>query len=298
VVVLKSRWVGFPTVTATCKPLASPAASRFSGGEAIPDFYPVASDGRPAAKAVLDRELTGEGWHPGPTLLPEQKWWIETGNFDADGHNMGVRLADQIGRGLEDLRSQVLRMARSGRRVRVTTDHGWLLLPGGLPVAKLESGLTGTKWTRCAIVKEGAPASVPQLPWSWNPTVLVASAPGIHAFRAGQEYAHGGLSPQESIVADLWVEPLALARRAVILDVEWVGLRLRVRAEGGDRLTGDLRLGMEGDGGSVADRARELDAEGRTSLLVPDDTLTGKAALLVLADADGRVVASRPTQIG
>lgn len=172
------------------------------------------------------------------------------------------------------------------------------MLPGGLPVAKLETGLTETKWTRCAVVKEGAPVSVPQLPWSWNPAVMVASAPGIHAFRAGQDYAHGGLSPQESIVAELVVEPLAAVRRAVILDLEWVGFRVRVRAEAGVGLTADLRLGAEGDGGSVADRPRQLDAEGRTSLLVPDDTRAGKPALLVLADADGKVVASRPTQIG
>jgi hypothetical protein len=249
-------------------------------------------------KAVLDRELIAAGWQPGPTLLPDRKCWLEAAHFDSDGHNMGVRLADQIVRGVEDMCSQVLRLARTGRRVRVVTDHGWLLLPGGLPVAKLETGLTETKWTRCAIVKEGAPATVPQPPWSWNPRVMVASAPGIHAFRAGHEYAHGGLSPQESIVADLLVEPLAAVRRAVIVDLEWVGLRVRVRAEGGDGLIADLRLGAEGDGGSVADRARELDAEGRTSLLVPDDTLAGEPALLVLADADGRVVASRPTSIG
>jgi hypothetical protein len=298
VVASKWRWAGFPTVTATCKPLASPVVARFSGSEAAPDFSPVASDGRPAGKAVLERELTAAGWQPGLTLLPDQKCWLEAGHFDADGHNMGVRLADQIARGLDDLRAQILGMARTGRRVRLTTDHGWLLLPGGLPVAKLETGLTETKWTRCAIVKAGAPATVPQLPWSWNPAVMVASAPGIHALRAGHEYAHGGLSPQESIVAELTVEPLAAVRRAVIVDLEWIGLRLRVRADGGDGLAADLRLGAEGDGLSVADRPRELDAEGRTSLLVPDDTLAGKPALLVLADADGKVVASRPTQIG
>ena len=71
--------------------------------------------------------------------------------------------------------------------------------------------------------------------------------------------------------------PLAAPRRAVIVDVEWVGLRVRVRADGGDGLIADLRLGAEGDGRSIADRPRQLDAEGRTSLLVPDDTLDGQA---------------------
>ena len=295
---LKWRWAGFPTVTATCKPLACPVASRFSGNEVAMDFCPVAADGRSVAKPVLERELLAGGWQPGLTLLPDQKCWLETGNFDADGHNMGVRLADQIERGLEDLCEEILRLARAGRRVRIGTDHGWLLLPGGLPVAKLESGLTETKWTRCAVVKEGAPVSVPQLPWSWNPSVMIASGPGIHAFRTGQDYAHGGLSPQESIVAELIVEPLAAARRAVLLDLEWVGLRLRIRAEDGDGLTADLRLGAEGDAGSVADRSRALDAEGRTSLLAPDDTLVGKPALLVLEDTDGKAVTTCLTQIG
>jgi hypothetical protein len=292
------RWAGFPTVTATCKPLASPAAARFAGKDAAPDFYPVASDARPAAKAVLERELAALGWQAAATLLPEQKCWLETGNFDADGHKIGVRLVDQIARGLADLRAQILSLARGGRRVRVTTDHGWLLLPDGLPVARLDTGLTETKWSRCAVVKEGAPATAPQLPWSWNPVALVASAPGIHAFRAGQDYAHGGLSPQESVVPEIVVAPIAAPRRAVIIVLEWVGLRLRVQAEGGDGLIADLRLGAEGDGASAADRPRPLDAEGRTSLLVPDDTLAGRPALLVLTDAGGTVVASRPTQIG
>jgi hypothetical protein len=241
-------------VTATCKPLASPVASHFSGDEEAKDFSPVASDGRSASKQVLERELIAAGWQPAPTLLAEQKCWLEAGHFDADGHNMGVRLADQIEQGLNDLRGQILRLARAGRRVRIATDHGWLLLPGGLPTAKLDSRLTETKWARCAIVKECAPTSIPQLPWSWNQTVMVASAPGIHAFRAGQDYAHGGISPQESVVPELIVMPIAAARRAIIVDLEWAGLRLRVRAEGGDGLTADLRLGAEGDSGSVGDR--------------------------------------------
>jgi hypothetical protein len=32
--------------------------------------------------------------------------------------------------------------------------------------------------------------------------------------------------------------------------------------------------------------------------MVPDDTLVGRPALLVLEDADGKVVTSRQTQIG
>jgi hypothetical protein len=45
-------------------------------------------------------------------LLPDQKCWLGTGNFDADGHNVGLRLADQIPHGLDDPRDQGLRIAR------------------------------------------------------------------------------------------------------------------------------------------------------------------------------------------
>jgi len=191
-----------------------------------------------------------------------------------------------------------IRLAREGRRLRICTDHGWLLLPGGLPVANLPSGLTETLWRRCAVLKEGAVTTATRLPWSWNKAVPVAIAPGAHVFVRGAEYAHGGISPQESIVPELLVMPMAAPRRAVIVDVEWSGLRVRLRAEGADGLVADLKLGTDGEGRSIADKAREVDADGRTSLLVPGDTLEGKAALLELRDPAGQVVATRGVVVG
>jgi hypothetical protein len=61
-------------------------------------------------------------------LLPDQKCWLGTGNFDADGHNIGRSLADQIRHGLDDLRDQRLRIARPSRRVQIAKGRGWLLL--------------------------------------------------------------------------------------------------------------------------------------------------------------------------
>ena len=71
-----------------------------------------------------------------------------------------------------------------GRRVRIVTDHGWLLMPGGLPQAELVAGLTvaGGKGHRVATLKEGAPTSYPRLPWSWDKGVLLATATGARAF--------------------------------------------------------------------------------------------------------------------
>ena len=292
------RWTGFPSVTATCKPLASPAATRLRGAETAEGFEPLAPDGKRATHAVLMRELAALGWRTETTLVAADRCWIEAGHFDKDGHEQQSRMADGIGAALSAVAAEALRLVRSGRRVRITTDHGWLLLAGGLPVASLPAGLTETRWRRCAVVKDGAATTVTRLPWSWNPAVSIAIAPGAHVFLSGAEYAHGGISPQESVVPELIVSPLAAPRRAVIVDVEWSGLRLRLRAEGADGLVADLKLGAEGDGASIVDRARELDADGRTSLLVPDDFLLGKPALLELREPNGHVVAARGVVVG
>jgi hypothetical protein len=291
------RWAGFPTVTATCKPFASPAASKFKGGSAE-GFAPLTSDGKSVGKPELLKELATLGWRAENTLLPTERNWLETGHIDHDGHQMQGRLPEQLPGMLQIVAAEVMQLARTGRRVRIVTDHGWLLLPGGLPVAKLGAGLADTLWSRCATVKDGSASTTRQIPWSWNKMVMVATAPGAYVFRGGMEYAHGGISPQECVVPELSVAPLQPARRAVVIDASWVGLRVRVRADGGDGLTADLRLGLDGEGRSIADKSRQLDADGRTSLLVADDTLMGQAALLTLRDAQDHLVVSKATVVG
>jgi len=56
------RWTGFPSVTATCKPLASPAADRLRGAETAEGFEPLAPDAKRVTHAVLMRELAALGW--------------------------------------------------------------------------------------------------------------------------------------------------------------------------------------------------------------------------------------------
>ncbi len=292
------RWTGYPTVTATCKPLASPAAARFQGGGATDSFEPQAGDGKRVVQSVLMRELGALGWATEMTLVASDRCWLEAGHFDKDGHGQQSRMADTISAGLAAVAAEALRLVRNGRRLRIATDHGWLLMPGGLPVASLPAGLTETRWMRCAVVKDGTATTVTQLPWTWNPAVHIASAPGIHTFRAGAEYAHGGISPQECVVPELFVMPLIAAPRVTIRSAKWTGFRLRVRADGGDGFTADLRLGADGEGASILDRLRQLDADGATSLLVPDDTLNGRPCRLELRDADGQVVASQATVVG
>ena len=292
------RWTGYPTVTATCKPLASPAAARFKGTEATETFEPQAADGKRVVQSVLLRDLAVLGWRNEDSLVASDRCWLEAGHFDTDGHGQQSRMADHVSSGLSTVAAEALRIVKSGRKLRIATDHGWLLMPGGLPVASLPTGLTVTKWRRCAVVKDGVSTSATQIPWTWNPSVYVATAPGVHVFVDGTEYAHGGISPQESIVPELLIAPLAAAARVVVSSAEWVGMRLRIRVDGRDGLTADLRLGADGDGDSIADRPRELDADGRTSLMVPDDMLLGRPALLELRDKSGTVVATKATLVG
>jgi hypothetical protein len=271
-------------------------AARFHG--AAPDGYAsLTAEGKPVGQPELLRELAAAGWQAGESLVAGEKCWVETGLIDHHGHKLQDRLADQIPTMLQEIAALARRLALAGRHVRIVTDHGWLLMPGDLPVAKIGTGLTESKWSRCAVVKDGSAPMAQQLPWSWNASVMVATAPGAHVFWAN-DYAHGGISLQESVVPELLIAPMQTARKALIVQLEWAGMRVRVRADGGDGVFADLRLGTEGEGASIGGAPRPLDAEGRTALVVADDTLEGQAALLVLRDAGGGLVASKATKVG
>src|SRR3546814_2915340 len=42
------------------------------------------------------------------------------------------------------------------KHIRIVTDHGWLLMPGGLPKSELPRHQTETRWGRCAVLKDSA----------------------------------------------------------------------------------------------------------------------------------------------
>ena len=143
------RWTGLPNVTATCKPLASPAAARLHGAETAEWFEPLAPDGKRATHAVLMREFATLGCRTEATLVPTDKCWIEAGQFDEGDHEQQSRMADGIGAALSAVAAAAPRLVRAGQRLRIATDHGWLLLPGGLPVASLPAGLIDRKEIWC-----------------------------------------------------------------------------------------------------------------------------------------------------
>lgn len=93
-----------------------------------------------------------------------------------------------------------------GACVRAVTDHGWLLVPGGMPKVELPAHLVATKWARCASVRGESSTAVPTFPWHWNPQARIASPPGIGSFIVNTEYAHGGVSLQECVVPEMLIE--------------------------------------------------------------------------------------------
>jgi len=121
---------------------------------------------------------------------PAGRGWTESGELDKLGHSLQAKLASRV----ESL------LDAGWREIRVVTDHGWLWLPGGLPKVDLPKYLTASRWARCAVIKGGSKVEVPTVRWHWNADERVAVAPGIACFGAGNEYAHGGLSLQESLV--------------------------------------------------------------------------------------------------
>ena len=194
-----------------------------SGKDLTPDrFRRLLED---AGYQVLSAHDTGD---------PQGRAWTEFGNIDQTGHNEGIGLAHRIPELVRHLVQRIEGLLAAGwQEVRVVTDHGWLLMPGGLPKADLPKYLTETRWRRCAVVKGSATVDLPCFAWFWSEPVRIASPPGIDCFLAGEDYNHGGLSLQECVVPRISVRGAAQpASSATIEGVKWSGLRCRVKVTG------------------------------------------------------------------
>ncbi|TXN82678.1 BREX-1 system phosphatase PglZ type B [Methylobacterium sp. WL8] len=304
---MSHRIAPFPTVTATAKPVASPAHGACAGKPDAEDFAPaIAASGQAANASRLrdtmarvgvevlnaDQSTTGVGREGGG--------WTESGKLDALGHSLQALLVRQIDPEIDALADRVTSLLSSGwTRVRVVTDHGWLLLPGGLPKVNLSPHLVATKWARCAAVKGHSTLAVPTYPWYWNPVLRIASPPGVGAFMANTEYAHGGVSLQECVTPDMIVEGGKEATAATITEITWRGMRCRVTVRtNAPSVMVDLRLNFKQATSSIAASAKELAAGNGTSLAVSDDKYEGAAVSVVVFDVSGRVLDYRPTTVG
>lgn len=294
-----------PTVTQTSKPVLVPIIQSLLGpGEAL-DARRLSS-GATAGVQTL-RSLLAEA---GVQVLtsqdlgdPSGRAWTETGEIDHKGHDAGTRLAHEI-----DV--EVTRIARRTRDlldagwavVTIVTDHGWLLLPSGLPKNEnLPAASVITKKGRCARLKGGASVDIPTVPWYWDKDVRIAIAPGISCFEANQPYEHGGVSPQECFVPRLTVtaSPATVSSRAEITSIKWRGLTLVIEfADVPDGAKVDLRRHAGDAASSIADLAKFTSGTGKVMLLVEDEDLEGMPAQLVVVGTDGTVLLQRETTVG
>lgn len=305
---LRHRWAALPTVTGTAKPAVTPVAGEVEGGVLGPTFGARMRDGRkPADASALRSAMEGRGYQilrrdgqdvPRSHLA---RGWLETGEFDRLGHELGAaQFARQLDTEIERLSGRIAHLLDAGwTSVRVVTDHGWLLLPGGLPKVDLPKHLTASRWARCAAIAGEAAPDVPRSPWYWNPAQWFATAPGIACFNRSEEYAHGGLSIQECLIPDVVVTRAGEETvTATITSLTWRGLRCVIEAEvHGGQAIADIRLERP-SGGSVAAMPKTVDAGGATSLVLDDDEHETSALVIVLLDETGRVLAQRPTRVG
>jgi hypothetical protein len=301
------RWAAAPTVTATAKPGVTPVADLVRGKALGEDFRAeLAPNGLPAdarnLRAALQQrgyQILGTGSFDAPQASPA-RGWVEAGDIDTLGHNVGGRLARQLSEELERLCDRVAGLLDSGwKTVQVVTDHGWLLLPGGLPKVDLPKHLTASRWARCAVISGSSQPDVPRHPWTWNPVHSFAFAPGVACFNKTEEYAHGGLSIQECLTPTLLVERAASqAIRATIASVTWRGLRCFVEATSTSRgVRADLRLESPA-GASVVAASKPVEPDGSVSLVLAGDEHEEAALVLVLLDDSGQILAQKPTRVG
>lgn len=301
------RWAAAPTVTATAKPAVTPVEELITGENLGEDFgAKFQATGKPAnaqnLRAAMQHggyQILGDGVLDAPLEDPAYGW-LEAGEMDTLGHKLGARLARYIEEELERLADRIARLLESGwESVRVVTDHGWLLLPGGMPKVDLPKHLTESRWARCAVLSGESSPEVPRYAWYWNAAQSFAVAPGIACFNKTEEYAHGGLSIQECLTPDILVERSGeQIARASVDSITWRGMRCFVEVTSGTGdVVADLRLERPAGPSAVA-KSKPVDADGAVSLVLAGDEHEEANLVLVLLDEAGNILAQKPTRVG
>jgi hypothetical protein len=298
-----TRLAAIPAATPTAKPAVSPLSSLFTGDAETGDFNTILSEtGKSVTSDVFKRLLPQVGF----TLLganetpdPSTRCWTEFGTLDKRGHSEQAGLAALVPAEVKGLADRIVHLLDAGaQQVKVVTDHGWLLLPGGLPKVEMPKSFVDTQWSRCASVKVNASVDQRTLPWRWNPLVQIASPAGAAAFRKGEEYAHGGISPQECVTPVLTVtrgNASGGGLRVRITSVRWNGLMAQVQIEGADGvMTLDVRL----DGAVASTSVREPNSPNKLApgqlgrvYITEDAPSSSENGEVVVIDAAGVVVA-------
>jgi hypothetical protein len=305
-IAVASRWAAAPTVTATGRSAVMPVVDSVVGRALGPDFAPeLRPDGKPTTAQNLRAMTESKGYQlldAGSFDAPmdqQARGWAECGELDSLGHKLEADLARQIPEQLDRIVNRITQLLDQGwETVRVVTDHGWLLVPGGLPKVDLQKHLTASRWARCAVISGESTPDFDRFPWYWNDAESFATAPGVACFNKSPAYAHGGLSVQECLTPDISVTRGETGgARASITSVMWRQLRCVVEGESsGSDVFADLRLARP-SGESVVVSPKKLE-DGSASLVLAGDEHEDAPLTLVLVDDGGTILAHRSTRAG
>tara|TARA_R110000796_G_scaffold195079_1_gene311566 strand:- start:5423 stop:7741 length:2319 start_codon:yes stop_codon:yes gene_type:complete len=303
---LASNWAALPSVTATAKAAVTPVNDRLTGRVTDRDFEPsLLDDDKDFSSYYLKKFLQEKGWQylaEGDSGDPTSNAWVQSGDIDKEGHVKGLKLAARIDSLLAEVVERVEELIAVGwRKIRIVTDHGWMLTPAPMTKVELAKYVTETRWSRCAVVKDSVDTGYQQVGWHWNNEVSIAMAPGACSFKAGQHYDHGGLSLQECLTPVIEVRctqpPIAASNNtATLSDLRWLGLTCKIQAAtSAEGVMAVLRT-HSADPDSEITKRKPL-KEGKCNLLV-DDQYEGTSAVIVLLDDQGNVLAKKPTLVG
>jgi hypothetical protein len=296
-------WSALPSLTSTSKPANSPIANQVSISSKFNDFRPQTITGKDLQTGVFREMLAEQGWHfiskPSEIIIGSNHWY-EIGDIDTKGHAEQSDLVKRIEELFDDITEVIERIFEKGvKRIKIVTDHGWLLLPGGLPKENLSKDLVESRTGRCALIKEGAVTNLLHLSWRWNPNVYLAFAPGISFFKKNEEYAHGGISIQECLIPVISVEKQDTSYiYAGIKVVKWINLVCTIETENAyDGCKIDIRTKYSDPGSSIVLSSKSIISDNKCTLMV-DDSAESTSAVIVLMDENDRVIDKKPSVVG
>lgn len=302
---LNYSWAALPTLTPTAKPACSPLADLVSIKSSFKEFRPQLHNGRDLLTAIFRDTLKEKGFEyvaNNTDIQSGKRIWMEIGDIDTKGHEEQSGMVRRI----EELFNQIqevvdIAFSQGYPNIKIVTDHGWLLLPGGLPKKDLPRDLAETRWGRCALIKEGAQTDLLHLPWHWNQSVFIAYAPGISFFKNNEEYAHGGISLQECLVPLMTIKnPQKTQKNSKISTFKWVNLNCKIELDHTpDGYLLDIRTKFTDASSSIVLSApeRKVIKNGKCSLMV-DDSSEGQAVWIVLMDPGEIIIDKQMASVG
>lgn len=300
---MQTGWSAIPSLTPTAKPAISPIASAVSTNSNITEFRPQLQNGKDLLTNVFRDTLKANDFKlvtNANDIQSEGKYWQEIGDIDTKGHEEQGDMVKRIEELFDQLHEALdVAFERGIKRIKIVTDHGWLLLPGGLPKTKLNAGLTETRWGRCALIKEGATTDLLHLPWRWNPSIFIAYAPGISFFKANEEYAHGGISLHECLVPTMIIEnPNVPDIKAEVKVVKWINLKCTIQtSDVPDGYSVDIRTKYNDSKTSIV-LSKNKTLKDNIATVMVDDSAEYQAAIIVLLDENERILDKKPTTVG